>query len=150
VTSIVLISKSDNQNQVHYGIRLDARCQPVGAGPVYAYWRMLERGPAVLEPLLAREEPLYGVRGTPQRVHTEDARSTVQIRIGAIRDRVVEVRVWPTAGRCEAIAVTSIADLPAQVWNAHIATRWPAGVSHVLLQGWTLDTRRAVNETIRP
>jgi hypothetical protein len=45
VQSIFFIAKSENKNQVHYGIRLDEACSPAGDSPMFAYWRMLERGP---------------------------------------------------------------------------------------------------------
>ncbi len=38
------IAKSENKNQVQYVVRLDAHCAPVGPAPVFAYWRMLEKG----------------------------------------------------------------------------------------------------------
>lgn len=49
------ISKSENKNQVQYAIRVDDRCEPATTAPVFAYWRMLEKGPTVTEPLLAHE-----------------------------------------------------------------------------------------------
>jgi len=61
VTSLFTISKSENKNEVVYAIHLDAQCAPVGDAPVYAFWRMNEKGPAVIEPLLAREARAYGI-----------------------------------------------------------------------------------------
>src|SRR5580692_8073537 len=58
---LFFVSKSENKNQVSYAVRLDAECRPTGAAPVFAYWRMLERSPVVVEPLLALEEMAYGV-----------------------------------------------------------------------------------------
>jgi hypothetical protein len=42
VRSVFFIAKSQNRNQVHYGIRLDRECNPIGTRPVFAYWRMFE------------------------------------------------------------------------------------------------------------
>jgi hypothetical protein len=50
-TSVFIVAKNQNKNQVHYGVRLDPACSVVGAQPVYSYWRMLERGGEV-EPIL--------------------------------------------------------------------------------------------------
>ncbi len=51
------ISKSENKNQVQFAINVDERCAPIGEAPVFAYWRMLEKGPDATEPLLSRELP---------------------------------------------------------------------------------------------
>jgi hypothetical protein len=44
-----------------YAIHLDSQCVPVGDAPVYAFWHMQEKGPAVIEPLLSRVERAYGI-----------------------------------------------------------------------------------------
>ena len=67
VRSVFFVAKSENHNEVHYGIALDATCTPAGPAPVFAYWRMRERGPLATEPLLSREVAAYGV-GDPQKV----------------------------------------------------------------------------------
>src|SRR5215472_4907849 len=61
VVPLFSISKSENKNQVQYAIRVDDSCAPVGRAPVFAYWRMLERGPTQYEQLLPREEKAYGI-----------------------------------------------------------------------------------------
>ena len=61
VESVFYVAKSENKNQVHYGIALDAWCAPVGDTPVFVYWRMREVGPSVTESLLPREVPAYGL-----------------------------------------------------------------------------------------
>ena len=61
VASVFYVAKSENRNQVHYGVHLDASCSPVGTAPVFPYWRMLEHGPLAAEPLLQREVDAYGV-----------------------------------------------------------------------------------------
>ena len=61
IASVFFVAKSENRNQVHYGVRLDSRCVPVGDRPVFAYWRMFERGPGATEALLPIEVGAYGV-----------------------------------------------------------------------------------------
>ena len=46
-SSIFHIDRNKNRNQVHYGVRVDAGCRPVGAEPVYNYWLRLEEDPPV-------------------------------------------------------------------------------------------------------
>ncbi|MDB9374892.1 DUF4833 domain-containing protein [Nodularia sphaerocarpa] len=58
LNSIFLISKSDNGNQVHYGVQTDLDCSLKTAKPVYPYWK-LQNGR--LEPLLAMEVPAFGI-----------------------------------------------------------------------------------------
>lgn len=58
VNSIFFISKSDNDNQVHYGVQTNADCSLKSSKPVYPYWK-LENGE--LEGLLAIEVPAFGI-----------------------------------------------------------------------------------------
>jgi len=67
VRSVFFVAKSENRNEVHYGVALDSACVPAGSSPVFAYWRMRERSPLATEPLLAREVSAYGI-AEPQRV----------------------------------------------------------------------------------
>ena len=55
----MLFSKRENKNEVVYAVHLDENCAPAGATPVFAFWRMHEKGPAVIEPLLDREQRAY-------------------------------------------------------------------------------------------
>lgn len=57
-TSIFYISKSDNGNQVHYGIRLAPDCSPQGSNPVYPYWKLENKK---TENLLEMEQPAFGI-----------------------------------------------------------------------------------------
>src|SRR5690348_6852763 len=61
VSSVFYLAKSENKNQVHYAVRVDDRCRPVGAAPVYGYWRDLEVGPSATSRLLQHEQPAYGL-----------------------------------------------------------------------------------------
>jgi hypothetical protein len=55
-SSVFYISKSDNQNQVHYGIHLNADCSPKGNNPVYPYWKLAN---GKTEDLLDLEKPAF-------------------------------------------------------------------------------------------
>lgn len=77
VQSIFHIAKSENRNQVHYGAHVDEACRPIGAAPIYAYWRMFERSPTRTEALLDREQPGYGPTGvSPHKPRRSSTRST--------------------------------------------------------------------------
>jgi hypothetical protein len=58
LNSIFFISKSDNDNQVHYGVQTNADCSLKSSKPVYPYWK-LESGR--LERLLSIEVPAFGI-----------------------------------------------------------------------------------------
>ena len=101
VGSVFFVAKSENRNQVHYGIHVDASCAPVGAAPVFAYWRMIEHGPLATEPLLSREIPAYGL--AEQRILDRgDAAGRVTVRLRALEDRAIEITTASRGGVCEA------------------------------------------------
>jgi hypothetical protein len=149
VPSVFFVAKSENKNQVHYGIRLDRACAPVGDRPVYAYWRMFERGPEVTEPLLPIERQAYGV--LDQQVLARDASGgRVRITIGALRDRFITVDTHAAASGCAAVATTSIGGVPASLWSVYVRLRWPFGVDSLTLAGRAVDDGRIVQEKLRP
>jgi hypothetical protein len=58
LNSIFFITKSDNGNQVHYGVQTNADCSLKTPKPAYPYWK-LESGR--LEGLLTIEVPVFGI-----------------------------------------------------------------------------------------
>jgi hypothetical protein len=142
------IAKSENRNQVEYAIHVDERCAPVGAEPVFAYWRMLERGPTQTEALLAIEQPAYGVR-SQSIMSSTIAGGRVRITLRAMSDRAIEVQTWRAeGGECRASAVTTIAGVPARLFNVYAKLAWPFGVESILVQGWSIDGGAVVRETM--
>ena len=115
------VAKSENRNQVHYGISLDGSCAPRGEAPVFAYWRMLERGPLASEPLLAREVPAYGF--AEQRVLVRDDRGG-RVRITLESATPKRPIVFETARRgdaCVAMARATIGGSPAWLKSVFLA-----------------------------
>jgi hypothetical protein len=144
--SVFLIAKSENKNQVHYGVRLDEACNVMGANPVYGYWRMLENN-GEIEPILSREVRAYGIDPV-QRIEKTGAITTVHARMNAIPDRMIRVTVTRAAGRCEARATTSIAGNEANLRFIYIRLSWPFGVDYILLRGWRLIDGHSIEEKI--
>ena len=145
---VFTITKSENRNFVQYVVRVDAQCVPVPGMPVYAYWRMLEQGPSSTAPLLAREVRAYGL-ASQQIVSpvTPGAVGAVRIVLAAITDRPVLVETWRTSeGACRAVPSTRIAAAPAHLFNVYVRLKSPFGVEYLLLQGWSLDGARRVEE----
>jgi hypothetical protein len=164
IPSAFHIGKSENRNEVHYGVRLDETCTPVGSDPVFAYWRLHERRGAPLEPLLAREEPLYGLvlgqrverrprravgdaSGGPERGAREGG-GTVRAVIRGIPHRPVLVETFPTPSGCAAVANVVINDETARLERVFVKLGL-GSVEYVLLTGRHPATGRAVEERLR-
>lgn len=147
VASVFYVAKSENRNQVHYGVHLDASCSPVGTAPVFPYWRMLEHGPLAAEPLLQREVNAYGV--AEQHVTergTEGAR--LSLRLHALPKRPIVLETSRKGDVCTATATTVIAGVPAVLENVFVQLRWPFGVDHLVLSGRALADGRPVREKL--
>jgi hypothetical protein len=146
VRSVFFVARSQNKNQVHYGVHLDAGCEPIGSQPVFGYWRMLDhRGE--IEPILGLEMPAYGVADS-QRIARNADSTTIGIRLRAFPERPLVVTVKRTNGRCEASASTAIAGADAQLHWIYVKLRWPFGIEHVLVRGWANADGRPVEELI--
>jgi hypothetical protein len=158
--TLFFIAKSENRNQVHYDVHLDRECAPVGAAPVFAYWRMLEHGPRAIEPLLPRELGAYGFG--QQRVIARDHQGgRVSITLAALASRpiVVESHHVPrmeshastdeTAdSSCASSAYTAIAGVDATLTSVFVQLRWPFGVESLTLRGRTTPGGGPVSERI--
>lgn len=149
VTTVFFFAKSENKNQVHYGIHLDDACAPVGDAPVYAYWQMLEHGPSSFEPLLARELRAYGI--AEQRViERGPLLSRTRVILEALRSRPVIVESYSDGTRCVARAVLPVAGVVAALGDVFIQLRWPFGVAYLLLNAHSLDDGALVRERVEP
>jgi hypothetical protein len=148
VASVFHVSKSENKNQVHYGIHLDGECAPVGPEPVFAYWRMVEHGPTATEPLLSREVRAYGFAS--QRVlERGPTGGRVVLTLHALPGRPIVVSSYPAAdGSCAAVAVTTIDRAPATLSSVFVQLRWPFGVSYLRIAGHAVVDGRPLEETV--
>jgi hypothetical protein len=149
VSSVFLVAKSENKNQVHYGVHLDASCAPAGAAPVFAYWRMLEHGPLATEPLLDREVGAYGV-AEQQVVERGPDGGRLTLRLRALPARPITVATRARGEACEATATMVIGGAPASLRSVYAQLRWPFGVDHLVLSGRSLADGRVVEERIVP
>jgi hypothetical protein len=149
VASVLFVGKSENKNQVHYGIHLDSRCAPAGDRPVFAYWRMLERGPSTTEPLLAREERAYGLSSQAVLSRGPEGGS-VRVTLFAVPARPVLFESRAEATGCVASAVTTVGGESALLSSVFVQLRWPFGLASLTLFGRRLDDGRPVREKLRP
>jgi hypothetical protein len=150
-SSVFFVAKSENRNQVHYGVALDANCAPAGTSPVFAYWRMHERGPLATEPLLDREVPAYGV-AWQHVVDRGDRGGRVVLGLNALPGRAIAIdsEVDPTPDRtgCTATARAMIDGTAASLTSVFVQLRWPFGVDYLLLSGRAATDGRPVQERL--
>jgi hypothetical protein len=134
IPSAFFVAKSQNRNQVHYGVHVDRACRPVGAAPLFGYWRMLEnRGR--LEPLLDREEPAYGLCEGQTIEAVEGNHSTIRVCLRAMPDRPVLVNVDRAGSKCIATATTMIAGAESRLHFVYAKLAWVFGIDYLLLRG---------------
>ncbi len=119
ISSVFYISKNDNGNQIHYGIRLNQNCLPEGNNPVYVYW-VRENG--TTGNLLSVEEPAYGL--SSQSVSGEN----VEVILRFFQNRGIQKPITfkmdkLNNGNCQARAFTRINDSQKQLSNIRIALK---------------------------
>jgi hypothetical protein len=148
IVDAFFVSKSENRNQVHYAVAVDARCAPSGASPAIARWKMFEKGPTIEEPLLDREQRAYGIASQTILFRT-DTGGRVRIVLRALPSRPVIVETFAQDGVCRAVARMQIRDATVRLFNVHLALSWPVGLDHLVLQGWS-DDGRIVRENLEP
>jgi hypothetical protein len=145
-SSVFIVAKNHNRNQVHYGVRVDDACLVLGPQPIHGYWRMFERNGEV-EPLLERELSAYGV-DPKQRIERSGDTTTIRTHLNAAPDHALTIIVKRVSGRCEAQAFTSIAGTDALLRWVYVRFRWPMGVDYILLHGARTTDGAVVEERI--
>lgn len=145
--STFFIARSENRNQVHYGVRVDEECRPVGPSPVYVYWRMLEKGPTETEPLLGIEGPVYGV-ADEQQVESTPEGWQVRVRLRSFPERPIDIAVIRENDRCVTRVWTTVGGSRSQLDNIFVRTQWPMRVDYVRLSGVGPDGK-SVSELVR-
>ena len=146
VTELFSISKSENKNEGVYAVHLDERCAPVGETPVFAFWRMHEKGPASIEPLLAREEAAYGIASEHVLANGADGGS-VDVALRALPKRHIVVKTQSQGKACRAWSALPIAGTDTYVYNIFVKLK-TLGVDYILLSGWSTDGSRVIHEKV--
>lgn len=132
--SAFFLSRSENRNQVHYALRLDEACRPVGPRPVQVYWRMLERGESEVEDLLGVEQPVYGLED-PQPVDATAEGWRVRVRMRAVPSRPIDITTARVDGECQVQAWTKLDNSVSRLEHVFVKTSWPFSVDFVRLDG---------------
>lgn len=145
--TVFFVSKSENRNQVHYVVKLDAECAPVGPAPVRGYWKELEKGPTITSEFTALDNRAYGI--VSQKVERrEGGGGSVTIALRALPERSIQVESAKHDGKCIAKAYTTIEKAPAELYNIHVTLKL-LGIDSLLLSGWTKEGRKPVKETLK-
>jgi hypothetical protein len=152
VESVFHIGKSENRNQVHYAVHVDDACRPVGAQPVFAYWRELERGPNAISPLLERERPAYGIAQTRQtRPDQQDTTGgRVEVRLRAIPKRPLVIELFKAGTTCGARALVSIHKQPAVLTSVYVDMGALFSVNYALVRGIRVADGQPLQEKVLP
>jgi hypothetical protein len=107
---------------------------------------MREKGERVLERLLQREQPAYGIARQSVLARRPDG-GAVDIALRAIPARHIVVQTQRRDSSCDAWSKTRIAGTDAYLYNVYVRLK-PLGVDYILLSGWATDGKRVVTERV--
>lgn len=119
VRSMFYVAKSENQNQIHYGARLDVACRPMGKRPVFAYWRRLRGTQRVDDPLVGLGTRFYGA-SEAQIVKAGVTGGSVDMFVNALPQVRIRVVIEKAQTGCRASAFTHINREPARLSHAYL------------------------------
>ncbi len=147
VGSVFFISKSENRNQVHYAVQVDAQCQPKGKKPLYGYWRDFEVGPKATSPLLDREQSAYGLTD-PRWVKSHGTGGEIRIGLRGFPDRPLTIQTFQTAAGCRANALTTIGKAPAALRSIYVEIGFLFSIDYVIVRGLRVQDGRPIQEKV--
>jgi hypothetical protein len=148
VQSVFHIEKSENRNQVHYAVRVDAACHPQGAKPVVGYWRNLEEGPRAVSALLEHEQVAYGLT-EPRYVRSTPEGGQIRISLRGFPARPLNIYTFRQGVACAARAVTTIQNQAAALTSIYVKIGFLFSVDYAILRGLRLVDGAAVQEKMR-
>ena len=121
VHSVFYVAKSENQNQIHYALRLDAACRPIGKRPVFAYWRRLDEESASIvdAPLTGLGRNYYGA-SDDQVVELGPSGGRVQMYVKAIKKVRIEIGIEKPDTDCQTTTVTTLRGVRARLSHAFV------------------------------
>lgn len=147
IQSIFQIEKSENRNQVHYAVNVDAACRPIGPKPVYGYWRDLERGPKAVSPLLDHEQRAYGLND-PRSIRANGGAYEIRLSLRGFPERPLVIQVFAQDGRCFARTVTTIQGQPALLRSIYVDLGFLFSVNYALVRGVRIRDGALVQEKV--
>jgi hypothetical protein len=148
VRSVFFVSKTSNDNRVHFTLRLDADCHPRGEEPVEPYWQLPQDGGEVLELLSTFD--LLGYGTTRQDVRVSATGGSVRVVFRALSSRPVVFMARRTATGCEARALMDVGGVRAYVQQVHVQMSAPLTIEYAELRARRLSDDIDVTERISP
>jgi len=137
IRTLFAIKKSENKNEVHYGIHLDPNCVPIGDEPIFAYWQDFEKGPNVLADLTLFEKSAYGIKGQWVRKRSAEE-SKVLMSLKATPDRGILVTTSKKNGKCVAESLATINKEPALLEQVFVHIAGFLSVDWIELRGFRM------------
>lgn len=135
VHSVFHVAKSENQNQVHYGVRLDAACRPAGKNPVFAYWSTYRPTGRVPKPLEGLGQRFYGA-SDEQKVEAGSTGGHVRMHVKALERVLIDIAISRGESGCVAVPTTLINGERANLSRAYLQLgRFGLSVQYVDLMG---------------
>jgi Domain of unknown function (DUF4833) len=147
VSSVFHIEKSENKNQVHYAVQVDAECRPLGQKPVYGYWRDLEVGPRAVSPLLSHEQPAYGLTD-PRSVRRDRNGGEIRIGLRGFPDRALTITTFREGDKCRARTLTLIHKQAALLTSIYVKLGFLFSVDYVIVHGVRVADGVVVEEKV--
>jgi hypothetical protein len=147
VQSLFFIAKSENKNQVHYAVAVDASCRPVGNHPVYGYWRELKVGPRVVSPLLEHEQRAYGL-SEPRFVRQTAEGGQIRVSLRGFPERPLIIDTFRQGSGCAARTQTTIQQQPALLTWIYVDIGFLFSVNYAIVRGIRIADGVAVQEKI--
>jgi hypothetical protein len=114
------VAKSQNQNQVHYAVRLDAQCKPSGKRPVFAYWQRLRSGKRVDGELDGIGTTVYGASDEQKVVNKPSGASSVEMYVKALKKVRISIEIEKSPQGCKAVPYTTIQGQRARLSHAFL------------------------------
>lgn len=147
MTSVFHIAKSENRNQVHYAVSVDAQCRPIGGRPVYGYWREYEEGPNVTDALKDSQQRAYGF-SKPRSITRTEQGGDIRIAMRALPDRVLRIATFMQDGQCRARAFTPINGQPAVLTSIYVEIGFLYSIDYIMLRGVRIADGAKVQQRI--
>ncbi|MDB4986450.1 MAG: hypothetical protein JWN04_1628 [Myxococcaceae bacterium] len=149
VRSVFHVEKSENQNQVHYGVRLDAACHPQGNSPVFAYWRRLRNDVRVDEPLVGPGTRVYGA-SNEQTVQVTAQGGHVETYVRALKRLTIAVDIQKGKEGCVAVPMVTLHGERVKLLRAYLQLgRFGITVKYVDVYGLREKDSQQVTEQFR-
>lgn len=147
VHSVFHVAKSENQNQVHYALHLDAACKPMGKRPVFAYWQRLREGKRVDDQLTGLGTTVYGASDEQKVTPLRSGGNSVEMFVKALKSVRISIEIEKTPQGCRAVPYTTILKQRARLSHAFLQLgAWGLTVKYVDVVGFSVNGGKRLAE----